>query len=80
VLQELEQARLGLGEVSSAVDNVLGVYYFEHLQPQQALTNFERAWSRGNVKACYNLGLCHELGVGTNPDPQKVFYTVNSVL
>ncbi|XP_059470675.1 uncharacterized protein LOC132193800 [Neocloeon triangulifer] len=69
--KELMEATNGLGEISSNIENVLGVYYYDHYQPERALKNFKRAWSRGNVKACYNLGLCYELGVGTEPNPGK---------
>jgi TPR repeat protein len=68
----LEEARNGFGEMNSNIENLLGVYYYDHYEPERAVRNFQKAWRRGNVKACYNLGLCHELGVGTQPDPVKV--------
>lgn len=74
----MEEARKGFGESNSNIENLLGVYYYDHFEPERAVNNFKKAWRRGNVKACYNLGLCHELGVGTQPDPAKVSLKYNT--
>ncbi|XP_065349354.1 DAP3-binding cell death enhancer 1-like [Cloeon dipterum] len=69
--QEVSDAQKQLKEIGSNIDNILGVCYQNQSKPEMALENFKLAWSGGNVRACYNLGLCYELGVGTDPDPVK---------
>lgn len=64
----METARLKLQATSGYIDNKLGVMYIDRGKHATAFKYFKHAWEMGDVRACYNLALCYELGLGTAID------------
>lgn len=77
--QAVDEAAEGLAQAHNAVlggmENRLGMACLQLGQQKEAVTHFRSAAVLGCAPAAFNLGLCHELGVGTAQDlKQAVCY------